>query len=351
MNDPLKKIESLQDLKLSQSEKSEMFSFIQQHMNESEKNAPAKPIASPFNVFSFFQHHAVYATSFALALILAGGSAAAESALPGDLLYSVKRNMNEGVMQVFAFDTASKAEVQIKLVERRFEEAEQVIAENPEDEATLTALATDIQEHATEALEHIEEVQTDTSLVAAAELSNDLGTTIAAHDSYIDSVTLQPQADAAVMMMAVEADPAPAALTFSKMAAPVDEAPSLQSIIENTRAQVESASGNISFMIASSEEQVVTEMQISDNKDQIANILNDADIPADAKVEVQMLVDAAEQSLKDNNLNTAFIVLEEAERVGESRITQEKLEHTLAIPVPEPGTTTGTSTATSTISE
>jgi hypothetical protein len=349
MNDPLKKIESLQNLKLSQSEKSEMFSFIQNHMDESEKNAIAKPIASPFNVFSFIQHHAFYATSFALALILAGGSAAAESALPGDLLYSVKRNMNEGVMQALAFDTESKAEVQIKLVERRFEEVEEVIAENPDNEVTLTALATDIQEHATEALGHIEDVQTDTSLVAAAELSNDLGTTIAAHDSYIDSVTMAPQADVMTMILATEDAPMATGLARSKMPTPTEEAPNLQSIIEDTRAQVESASGNLSFMIASSEEQVVTEMQISDNKEQIADILNDVDIPADTKAEVQMLVDAAEQNLKDNNLNTAFIVFEEAEKLGESSIKKEQLEKDLDILPPAPGET-GTSTATTTLS-
>ncbi len=328
MKDPLKTIESLKNLRLSDHEKAEMFLHIQNHIDESLK----KPIPSPFNVFSFIQHHAIYATSFALLLLISATSAAAETALPGDLLYSVKKNVNEGVMQALAFDTQDKAAVQIRLVDRRLEEAEKVIAQNSASkDETLLALASEVQDHAQAALTHIENVHTEDSVVTAVELTNDLSTTLSAHDSVIDEVTAQEDGAGIAANEATDTQPvAPMAATMSmaKMmaASEAPEEPTLSSIIEETKQQVQATSDNLSSLVVTSDEPLVSEDKLNESKAQVQNILEDENVSTSTKETVEYLVHSAEENANQNDLNGAFIILEEAQKIGESESRSEEIK-------------------------
>lgn len=117
------------------------------HLSEDEKNLLKNRIISEINLISlrgdldkqlFAQKWFWYlsqprlAVSFAALLIfvLSGGGvmAAASRAVPGDLLYPVKTEFNERLAGSFDFSTAAKATREVKLVGKRLQETQSVIA-------------------------------------------------------------------------------------------------------------------------------------------------------------------------------------------------------------------------------
>ncbi|MEN9647582.1 MAG: hypothetical protein RLY57_386 [Candidatus Parcubacteria bacterium] len=331
MKDPLKTIESLQNISLSSHEKAAMFSHIQQHID----NTLAKPVQSPFSFFSFIQHHSVYATSFALLLVIAASSAAAETAIPGDLLYSVKRNVTENIMQALTFSNESHAQVQISLVNRRLNEAEKLIAKkDPENEPLLVSLATEAQVNASSALDAIQDIHDEESPVVALELSNDLSSTLNAHDSYIDSVVpTEVATDLFATRMAADTSTTnePATMMFSnaKVAATVEaSAPTINSIVEDTKNQVEAVAQGFSARIQEPNENVVSEEKLQEQSEEIEHILKNENVSTSTKAYVQDLVESAKHEPDHDN---AFIILEEASKVGNSDIQKEHIEKALQI--------------------
>lgn len=86
--------------------------------------------ASIMQLFNSLIRNTMKATLL-IALVLAGGgtSLAAQSAVPGDVLYPVKVHVNENVRSWLAVGTEAEAELQADLLAERLEEAEQLAAE------------------------------------------------------------------------------------------------------------------------------------------------------------------------------------------------------------------------------
>src|SRR3989344_24234 len=88
-----------------------------------------------------------------LVVFIGGGTpAAARGALRGDLLYPVKVSINEKVEVALAPTPAAKAEVQVRLAERRVDEARELSARGRLDKKTAKALTDDFVEHAAQAI-------------------------------------------------------------------------------------------------------------------------------------------------------------------------------------------------------
>ncbi len=99
------------------------------------KNFPAKETGFDFKQWlSFLQPRLRYGMaviSLVLIFIMSGGSAlAAEAALPGDLLYSVKINLNERLRGSLAINTEAKVAWEIEKTERRLNEIEQLASQS-----------------------------------------------------------------------------------------------------------------------------------------------------------------------------------------------------------------------------
>ena len=88
-----------------------------------------------------------------LVVFIGGGTtSAAQGALPGDLLYPVKVSINEKVEVALAPTPAAKAEVQVRLAERRVEEAQKLSSQGRLNKKTAKILSDDFDEHAAQAV-------------------------------------------------------------------------------------------------------------------------------------------------------------------------------------------------------
>lgn len=110
---------------------------------------------SPYMFYSFFAHHMRVAVAGVLVFMLAGAgsvSAAAQGALPGDILYPIKVSVNERVEVALASDADAKSLVEVKLADRRVGEAQALLEQGRLDEETADSLGEDFDAHATQAL-------------------------------------------------------------------------------------------------------------------------------------------------------------------------------------------------------
>lgn len=114
--------------KLTQTEKEQMHTAIK----EAQRQFPAH-VVTPNTSWAFLRITPAFRFSMvALSLIIVvgagGGTAlAAESALPGDILYPVKINLNEKIRASLAIDVESKAKLEERLAERRLDELEKLV--------------------------------------------------------------------------------------------------------------------------------------------------------------------------------------------------------------------------------
>lgn len=87
----------------------------------------------------------VLAGVFGIFILTVGTSFASESSLPGDLLYPVKRNVNEGIMKLLANTEVKKVVVTTNLVERRIAEATELAATGRLNEEAAVDLVAEIE--------------------------------------------------------------------------------------------------------------------------------------------------------------------------------------------------------------
>jgi len=174
-------------LRLSETERRNMSHVVREYM--AHKPLPQEYYSVSIQRFSFSWIHRPLAAALALVFIFGGGvSFAAEGALPGDALYSVKTNVNETVKVALATDTEAKANVQMQLAERRIEEAAALAAENRLDTETQTALAAAFEAHASNATQEVATIDEEDSS-AAAEMTSRFETRLAAHEEVLALVS------------------------------------------------------------------------------------------------------------------------------------------------------------------
>lgn len=260
MNDITNHITKAADhVRLSDTEREKMSRVVLEYM--AHKPLPHEEYASiSIQWFSLSWIKQPVAAALALVFIFGSGvSYAAESALPGDALYSVKTKINESVKVALATDTEAKAAVQMELAERRIEEAAALAAENRLDADTQAALAVAFEAHAQNATEEVSVID-ETDASAAAEITSRFETRLAAHEEVLALVSeadatntlasairgaglavadIRARAEeriavslpAATVAFAIDAAPAadtmakavPEAATMAMMAAPADE--------------------------------------------------------------------------------------------------------------------------------
>ena len=126
----------------------------------------------------------------AILLTFSGGTAlAANSALPGDLLYPVKVGMNEKIRGVLAFTSEAEAGYQGDLAARRIEEIEQLIAEGKLEVALKEKIEESFEKHSEKTLNLIEELEAKGNFEAAAAVGARFEASLKAHDELIARIS------------------------------------------------------------------------------------------------------------------------------------------------------------------
>src|SRR3989338_9046963 len=119
-----------------------------------EKSAMRARIFETRSVYVFMSYHVRMSLAGLVLFVFAGTGtvSAAQGALPGDLLYPVKVSINEKVEVALAPTPAAKAEVQVRLAERRVEEAQKLSSQGRLNKKTAKILSDDFDEHAAQAV-------------------------------------------------------------------------------------------------------------------------------------------------------------------------------------------------------
>lgn len=179
------------EYKLSDGERAKMSRVVREYMQfkpivKPLREAPTYSISVSSSWFTFA--HRPIAAALVLVLIFGSGvSYAAENALPGDALYSVKTYVNEPARLALASGAEAKAEIQIEFAERRIEEATVLAAEGRLDEDTEGELAAAFESHAAAAAEHMTAADEDDSSTSV-ELASRFETRLVAHENILAEV-------------------------------------------------------------------------------------------------------------------------------------------------------------------
>ncbi len=140
MNNPLEKLNTVVDAKLSESERSAMRADFSAYLDA---HPVAEAVPSPYR----FAYPAAFAFVFLLVVLPTGF--AAERSLPGDVLYSLKTSTEDALVGLASLSSEeTEARAHVTLVDRRLSEAELLIARGEGAEAELSLLADEVTESA-----------------------------------------------------------------------------------------------------------------------------------------------------------------------------------------------------------
>jgi hypothetical protein len=126
---------------------------------------------------SLFSNKFMYMPFVIVFAVLVGGgtSLAAQRAVPGDFLYSIKTEINEPVRSAFAVGANAEADLQAKLVAERIKEAEELESEGKFESKTAAKLAANIQAHVAKADKAMKKSNPEVRTKTASNLNAALG--------------------------------------------------------------------------------------------------------------------------------------------------------------------------------
>lgn len=171
------------EVRLSKEEREAMRSAIERAFPPLVKS-PIRVTPSPF---LFVHSKLVLPLTFVLIVVLVGGGSAyaAEGAVPGDALYSIKVNVNEKVAEALAVSIEARAAAHAKFAERRMREAEVLAERGALTASTKEEIEVRLDHHAAEVDTIVAEVGKENP-GAAEELSSRLGSLLEAHSALIE---------------------------------------------------------------------------------------------------------------------------------------------------------------------
>lgn len=153
---------NMEEAILSKEEKAVLRARIWTHVREEQS------FWAQFSLTSFFYSLRVVTLGFASVVFVTGGiSYAAERALPGDILYTVKIEVNERLRGWTAISREAQAEWSIAQTGRRLEEVERLVVASRLDDATRDQMASQVEKSANEAGKAISQLKTERIEIAA----------------------------------------------------------------------------------------------------------------------------------------------------------------------------------------
>lgn len=141
--------------------------------------------AHTFNLFAL-RGGPVFASFMLFAVIGVSSAAAAEGAVPGDLLYPIKTAVNESAREALTFTASARAEVSAWKAERRLEEARTLALRGSLTEDRKATLEARFAQHAERVEEQIDSLSLEDP-ARAAHLATRFETSLVAHETILAS--------------------------------------------------------------------------------------------------------------------------------------------------------------------
>lgn len=223
-------------------------------------------------------------------------SLAAENALPGDVLYNIKVNINEEVRSALSVSAEAKAQWEARRAERRLEEAEKLAAKGELDMEKRERLEERFEEFAKRVEERIAELEANDKIQAAAEVISGLETAINAHAKILARISETENGEVELLAEKIK--------THAVKTAGI-------------RAEVESKLSNPESQTAAEGKLKATEKKISEVREFIAKSEVSAEVKSAAETKLKKAEDlVAEGKLKMETgaYAEAFRIFQEAHR-------------------------------------
>lgn len=175
--------EHIKKIRLEQKEREEIRSFLVSKTLNGRHQEQGSNILRAY--FINFYRKPMLTLIIALTIAIGGGfSAAAENSLPGDILFPVKIKVNEEVRSAVAITPKAKAKWEIKIVERRLEEAEKLAAKGELKADVSAKIEVNFKAHADKVQKRIAEFKAEDK----AELSSNFETSLNAHEAILEKL-------------------------------------------------------------------------------------------------------------------------------------------------------------------
>jgi hypothetical protein len=131
-----------------------------------------------------------------LSVIVSGGVAVgAENALPGDILYPVKIGVNEEVRGWLIVSEQSKADWEVRRVERRLEEAEELTADSSLNIENREKIEANFEAHADRVKKRIEKFEGKENFKSAVDISSKFEASLKAHQEILNKLSGEARED------------------------------------------------------------------------------------------------------------------------------------------------------------
>lgn len=192
----------LKKQKMTDLEKTEVFSRITTDIEMGKSSIlehSEKSVESPFSIknhlsrsWSSYILSRRFVPSFVIVAVLfiSGGLLAkAETALPGDVLYSLKLNINEEVRDIAALTPEAKARLAIDVTERRLQEAAALSAQGRFDQTSQTLIKKELAKNVNQFKNRVASLVSRNDLGAAQQLAVDFESSLKAHELILEKIS------------------------------------------------------------------------------------------------------------------------------------------------------------------
>ncbi len=130
-----------------------------------------------------------------LLLVGGGASVAAESALPGEVLYPIKTSINEKARSFVAFSDEAKASFAANLAARRLEEAENLSGRGEFSVGVRTRIEENFKRHADEVSTRVARLKVEGDMNAAADVESNFEISLRAHEHILARLSASEEGD------------------------------------------------------------------------------------------------------------------------------------------------------------
>lgn len=320
-------IKVAKDIKLSENEKDSLRYKLSEFLLMSPIRGGIPEIGKVRYLSVFTVRHFIKATSlvliFAIVIGGTGVSYAASNALPGDALYSIKVNVNEGIEDALATTPKGKVAVESKKVERRLEEAQILVKEKKLTPATKKIVEAKLDEHLQNISKQIEEMKKDGDVELALETTSSLTPVLETHRQILEDAS-EKEDSKATDQTSQNTDALIAKVDDSIEKVQNEETSIIASLPDNEGDGVQAKTAATLMTTAVTEDPGQDSSSVSDNSDVTVKTdegLSDEEI---AQRALEKQNDLAEQQLKKLKNNLSDIVEARIKSAQEKIVTIKK---------------------------